>query len=65
MCRVAESCFKWLNTVQPSMSGKKISRMTAAGRNRQQCFAIEAAVVEGVALKVAKFKGVHESEIQD
>ncbi len=32
MWRVAGSCFKWLSTVHPSMSGRKTSSETAAGR---------------------------------
>src|SRR2546429_2093312 len=31
MCRVAGSCFSWLSTVQPSMSGRKTSSETAVG----------------------------------
>ena len=31
MWRVAGSCFRWLSTVQPSMSGKKTSSDTAVG----------------------------------
>ena len=31
MCRVAGSCFSWLSTVQPSMSGRNTSSETAVG----------------------------------
>ena len=31
--RVSGSCFSWLNTVQPSMSGRKTSSETAVGLN--------------------------------
>ena len=44
MCRVAGSYFRRLRTIQPAMSGKRISSVIAAGRiSRAKCQSLVAA----------------------
>src|SRR5260221_539312 len=51
MCRVSGLCLSWLNTVQPSMSGRNTSSETAVGWN---CLARSSASVPRLATRTLK-----------